>query len=205
MTHSFQTKGNGRIRNTMDDETISSPHRLPHGNCYAVLPGNFLAGEYPASVAAGSSAVKQKLEAIIRYGVTQFVDLTRESDGLRAYESLARSTAKEIGKKINYHRFPIRDGDIPPDDDVTREILDFIDRCVEDEGCVYLHCWGGIGRTGTIVGCFLVRHGLSSGEALEKVEGFWRSTAKYDPYWSSPENELQKEYVRNWSLKEKLN
>ena len=31
---------------------------------------------------------------------------------------------------------------------------------------MYLHCWGGVGRTGTVVGCWLVRHGRTGDEAL---------------------------------------
>ncbi len=28
-------------------------------------------------------------------------------------------------------------------------------------GAVYVHCWGGVGRTGTVVGCWLLRHGYA--------------------------------------------
>ena len=44
----------------------------------------------------------------------------------------------------------------------------FIDLTQRDEGLepVYVHCWGGIGRTGTVVGCWLVRHGMTGDEAL---------------------------------------
>ena len=177
--------------------------QLPHGNCYAVIPGKFLAGEYPIYPRGRDARSEKRLEATLRYGVTTFVDLTREEDGLMPYVTLARETANKIGKKVFYRRFPIRDGDIPPSDDFTAGILDFIDLTVENGGCVYLHCWGGIGRTGTIVGCHLVRRGLSSGEALRRVEMFWRSEAKYDRNWTSPENEWQKEYVRNWEAIEK--
>ena len=32
-----------------------------------------------------------------------------------------------------------------------------------------MHCWGGVGRTGTTVGCWLVRHGRSGTEALAEL------------------------------------
>ena len=38
-------------------------------------------------------------------------------------------------------------------------MLDAIDDQLENGGNVYVHCWGGKGRTGTVVGCWLIRHG----------------------------------------------
>ena len=38
-------------------------------------------------------------------------------------------------------------------------LLDAIDTAMRDGKTVYLHCWGGVGRTGNVVGCSLVRHG----------------------------------------------
>ena len=36
---------------------------------------------------------------------------------------------------------------------------------------VYLHCRGGIGRTGTVLGCYLVRQGQTAEEALASIDG----------------------------------
>ena len=193
--------------------------KLPHGNCYTVVPGGLIAGEYPArfpggwrigggavdrfSVSAATRRAGDRLEALIVYGVTDFVDLTSGEDALEPYGEAAKRIAGELGRKVSHTRFPIRDGTVPADEGQTRAILDFIDRIIGDGGMVYLHCWGGIGRTGTIVGCFLVRRGFEPEEALRRVERFWRSMDKYDPYWTSPENESQKNYVRNWVDKER--
>ena len=177
----------------MNVDAKDSGRWLPHGNCYAVVPGRFLAGEYPA---------RGRLGAIIKYGVTDFVDLTSEEDGLVPYAEAARKIARKLGREAGYKRFPIFDGAVPVTDSLTRTILDHIDGRIDEGGCVYLHCWGGIGRTGTIVGCYLVRHGLDPEEALDRVESCWRSMAKYSSSWTSPENELQKDYVRNWGGKE---
>ena len=38
-------------------------------------------------------------------------------------------------------------------------LLDAIDDHLRGGGNVYAHCWGGKGRTGTVVGCWLIRHG----------------------------------------------
>lgn len=36
-------------------------------------------------------------------------------------------------------------------------------------GGVYVHCWGGIGRTGTVVGCLLVDAGMSGEAAVARI------------------------------------
>ena len=43
----------------------------------------------------------------------------------------------------------------------TRRILDALDTYLEQDRKVYVHCWGGSGRTGTIIGCWIRRHGLA--------------------------------------------
>ena len=51
----------------------------------------------------------------------------------------------------------------------VESILDTIDTAIAAGRRVYVHCWGGIGRTGTIVGCYLVRHGLTGDQALAEI------------------------------------
>jgi protein-tyrosine phosphatase len=62
---------------------------------------------------------------------------------------------------------------------------------------VYLHCWGGIGRTGTVVGCWLVRHGASGSAALDRIAELHGATP--DGARRSPETEAQREAVLGWS------
>ncbi|MBA3532830.1 MAG: dual specificity protein phosphatase family protein [Ardenticatenales bacterium] len=61
---------------------------------------------------------------------------------------------------------------------------------------IYLHCLAGIGRTGTVLGCHFVRHGLSGEEALHLiVKRRWGN-----PYadMTSPETNAQRDFVRQW-------
>lgn len=64
-------------------------------------------------------------------------------------------------------RLPIQDGCIP--DDIARVdvLLDAIEDHVARRQRVVIHCLGGLGRTGTIAGCFLVRRGMTTAEAIE--------------------------------------
>jgi protein-tyrosine phosphatase len=79
-----------------------------------------------------------------------------------------------------------------------RAILDTIDGALAEGRTVYFHCWGGIGRTGTVAGCWLVRHGMRGAEALAVVDGHMRTTGKGRQVPRSPETEAQCAYVRGW-------
>ncbi len=173
-----------------------TPER-PTPNCYWVVPG-FLAGNYPRTRDDGSS--REKLCQIVDAGVTCFVDLTTSDDPLEPYEHLLSemSDAGEARPSAVRESFPINDMSIPVSRDVTRAILDTIDRVIGDDGSVYVHCWGGVGRTGTIVGCWLVRHGMTGEQALARVAELW-ATREGAGWSTSPQTEEQFRYVREWS------
>ena len=37
-------------------------------------------------------------------------------------------------------------------------LIDRIDELNNADGYTFIHCWGGVGRTGTVVACYLARH-----------------------------------------------
>jgi len=151
-----------------------------------------LAGNYPRTRDADSS--REKFLSILGSGVTCFVDLTTHHDPLEPYDQLLSELADGATIRESH---PVPDMSIPVSREQTRGILDTIDRVIEDGGTVYLHCWGGIGRTGTIVGCWLVRHGMTGEQALTRVAELWATRSDSD--WStSPQTEQQFCYVREW-------
>ena len=164
---------------------------LPTPQCYWVDTG-FLAGNYPHTRDSESS--REKFSRILDAGVTCFVDLTTPRDPLEPYDHLLAELADGATIRESH---PVPDMSIPGSHEQTRAILDTIDRVRDEGGIVYLHCWGGIGRTGTIVGCWLVRHGMTSDKALDRVAELWAS--RPDSAWStSPQTEPQFRYVREW-------
>jgi hypothetical protein len=78
-------------------------------------------------------------------------------------------------------------------------ILDTIDASLQAGQKIYLHCWGGIGRTGTTVGCYLVRQGMSGVAALTQLAVWWKSVPKSRYHLHSPETVEQMNFVRNWA------
>ena len=128
-----------------------------------VVPGRLAAGPYPRDV-----------DDLRAAGIDAFVDLTEEGE-LPAY-------ASQVGG-LEYRRAAIRDFGVPSVDDMEA-ILGTLDDLLGSGRTVYLHCRGGVGRTGTVVGCYLVRHGWSAEEALDSMEG--------------PETDEQRSFVRAW-------
>jgi protein tyrosine/serine phosphatase len=79
-----------------------------------------------------------------------------------------------------------------------RKVLDSIDGALSAGRTVYVHCWGGVGRTGMAVGCYLVRHGLSGEKALAQLAEWWQYVPKHQVYTRSPETDEQVEFILNW-------
>ncbi len=164
------------------------PRPIPH--CYWVVPGKLLAGDYPRTPYEQSS--REKLKQLTNAGVTAFIDLTEADEFLEPYDHL-------LDKQFQTHqRFAIRDMSIPRSRDLTMQALDTIDAHLEAGETVYVHCWGGVGRTGTIIGCWLARHHEPGQAALDRLEKLWAGNPKSRSR-QSPETGAQQLYVREWT------
>lgn len=121
----------------------------------------FYAGEYPGDKTP--KAARLRLQHFLDRGITHFIDLTEEGE-LEPYAQL-------LPAGISYRRFPIRDVSIPKDTQSVKALIDEMDTILSNPyNKLYLHCWGGVGRTGTIVGCWYAsRPGIGYATALQKT------------------------------------
>lgn len=170
----------------------------PFDDCYWVIPGRLLAGEYPGTQTPWQSPVK--LARLLDAGITYFLDLTSKKDPLKSYAKPLQTLAARRGISVIHSRRPISDMSCPSTEQM-REILDEIDNALAVAHNVYVHCWGGVGRTGTVVGCYLVRGGATGDEALQRVAELFSTMSRVKRHFNpqSPQTQAQMEFVRGWN------
>ncbi len=171
----------------------------PFDNCYWVPGYALLAGEYPGDWSM--PGMDEKLAALLDVGISVFIDLTRAEDGLEPYAPALAELAVERDVDVLHRRMPIQDFGVTTPDHM-RQIVDAIDGYLAEGKKVYVHCWGGVGRTGTVVGCFLVRHGMDGDAALNEVRDLFTTMAPWKVEShpeGSPQNSVQRAMVRSWS------
>ncbi|MCG8598836.1 MAG: ADP-ribosylglycohydrolase family protein [Verrucomicrobiales bacterium] len=168
----------------------------PFPNSYWLEPGRILCGEYPRDF--DDLEDHEGMTAILKAGARVFIDLTEEGE-LKPYAPIALATALELGLdpgELEFHRFPIRDASVPKSPEEMREVLRAIRLARHSHRVVYIHCWGGRGRTGTVAGCLLRDLFSADGdEALELLAERWQACAKSE--WAdSPETNEQRGFIR---------
>ena len=171
----------------------------PIPESYWVIPGHLLAGEYPAQF--DEHVTRRRLDTLIEAGFDMFIDLTKPNETV-PYRTTLLEEAKVYGIEVVHQRFPIGDFGLPTPEQMN-SILDTIAEGLQAGHKIYLHCWGGIGRTGTTVGCYLVRQGKTGAQALDQLSAWWRSVPKSRYYPRSPETAAQADFIRNWSQYDK--
>lgn len=170
----------------------------PHENSYWLDGDRVAAGEYPGDL--DDAKALRKVRAILDAGITVFVDLT-EQDELKPYEPMLGDEARARGIQVRHLRRPIRDLRVCSPREMTA-IMQTLRDAVDAGEKVYVHCWGGVGRTGTVAGCWLVEQGMTPDDALAAVARLFAtiSEAKLLRHpIGSPETGAQREMVRSWA------
>lgn len=161
---------------------------------------NIFAGEYPGDKDANMCKIKVQ-DNHCWSKIRHFLDLTCEGE-LAPYAHFLKNNKC-------HRRFPIPDCGVPNTTaDVARLCQEIIYLGQHGEwryDSIYIHCWGGVGRTGTIVAClyaYLMRDkGLSSEEiysrSMQQLQEAFSRCPK-SKFRKSPENNMQREFVRKF-------
>lgn len=160
------------------------------------LPGDlgltFLPGKRGASYRYPGHVYRRDLDedlaALRAMGVQRLVLLVEDSELIRWGDSQIVARGEAAGVEVRRH--PIPDG-APP---ASQETMDAIMADVDEgrrRGSVAVACMGGVGRTGTVVACALVRGGLGAHEAIARVREVRHPTAVEMP--------AQEQFVRDFA------
>ena len=167
-------------------------HDLDFHGWWADPEGRVLGGEYPGH-RDDSVATRRKLELLAAAGVGTIIDLTDDDDWLTPYADHVAAVAAERGVSLERLSHPIPDQGVTTPERYDRIVAE-IERALAGGRKVFVHCWGGIGRTGTVVGIWHVHRGHSPEAALERIAASRKGTIKAGR--PSPENAVQIDAIR---------
>lgn len=128
-------------------------------------------------------------------GVRTFIDLTDAdtTDGhLTPYEPRLAQAAEMRRLDLRRINLPIPDRGVIDDAGYDR-IVATIDEH-RARGGVYVHCWGGVGRTGTVIGCVLAAAGHDHRSIEQRLVELRAGTRK--AHRGCPENRRQSAVIR---------
>jgi protein-tyrosine phosphatase len=114
------------------------------------------------------------LAAMRAMGVVRLILLVED----RELQAWGDPTIVDLGARegVEVRRHPMADGSPPASVEAMDRILDEID-AARVGGDVVVACMGGVGRTGTVAACALVRAGRPPDEAIEIIRALRHPTA----------------------------
>lgn len=144
------------------------------------------AGEYAGDL----HNAKEKVEQLVRFGITHFIDLTEKKE-LKPYSHL-------LPQNCSHRRFPIKDVSVPSECEAVYELMEYISSVIAVPAYkVYIHCWGGVGRTGTIVACLYEYFGEDYSPAVQHLQRSFSQCPK-SQWRKTPETTGQLKFIQSF-------
>jgi protein-tyrosine phosphatase len=168
----------------------------PTRRSYWVVENRFAAGAYPGKKVPGEDPDNPvAIQMLLNAGINVIINLTQDYSG----GTDAHLSHYDLGatNRAVIERFPIVDESIPTVD-TMRQIIDSMNAHLNAGDNIYVHCWGGSGRTGTVVGCWLIENGfVASRDVIEEMQKL-RVGDLDGGHKPTPQNIDQAEFIWNW-------
>jgi protein-tyrosine phosphatase len=151
-------------------------------------------GPWPGKLAVaarprGGDWLRDELESWKRAGVHAILSLLT-SDEERDLD-LEQEAKESNGLGMEFVSLPIADRQVPPSEAALAKTLERLTKLLANEKSVLVHCRQGIGRSGLVAACLLVRNGMSPGAAVDIV-----SAARGVPV---PETAEQRDWLERYA------
>lgn len=139
-----------------------------------VIKGKVIQGAYPRG--KSEPELRKTVSSVLRAGVTCFVNLVtvHETMHLQRYDDIITAQQKmstnQAKLPIQHIHFPIIDGGISKDNQVLN-LLQTLVKLLKQGHVLYIHCFAGHGRAGTICACLLgLLYELPYKEILDRIQ-----------------------------------
>ena len=170
----------------------------PTGRAYWVVEGRLMAGAYPGKKGSGHMGGNvEETQKLIDAGVNVFINLTKDQTGQGNNDTKLVQYDEDVAGQAVVERYPVQDVGIPTAEEML-VVLDAIDGHLANGKTVYFHCWGGFGRTGTVLGCWLRRHDYATNASWQEKVNDLRLGAIDAQHRPSPEVAGQCNFVDDW-------
>ncbi len=146
--------------------------QLPNGGRLGLgcCPGHRLRLS-PLGLVRMQERIKDDLGLIAAWKPHAVVSLMEEHE-LAGAGAPVHVLAEELARhKVEWLHLPIVDMMAPDHRFETAwvEVWPRLDQTLQSSGRVFIHCYAGLGRTGTVAGLILMQYGLSAQEAMRQV------------------------------------
>jgi len=125
-----------------------------------------------------------------RAGVSTVVSLLEQQE---ERELDLQNEANEVRRYgLDFLSVPIPDRRVPRSEAALAQLLERLDRTLRGGKNVLIHCRQGVGRSGLLAACLLVKNGMSPGAAVEKISSVRGVQV--------PETEEQREWIDHFAI-----
>ena len=136
---------------TFDNKEYEYYERLENGDLNWIIPGKFVAfmgpSDHPPISFEGDrlgNTPEDYIEVFKHFGVTRVIRLNEKKYDERAF----------VDNGINHSDLFFIDGSVPP----PNIVQDFFKIADNEPGAMAIHCKAGLGRTGTLIGLYAMKH-----------------------------------------------